>query len=148
MSGQAAGSSLSRIYDSTQGTWRALELPVGQLTLRGQPYGTLAFPTARLTAFLLEPLRGNLGELPAGNIRLEVLGGAVVNIPLTQVQLYQRDVARGTLRVTLMDEQMFSGKVLELPKVSLSVDTGREKQSIPLDRVAQMERTPPGGRRF
>jgi hypothetical protein len=138
----------SRVLELGQPAWRMLRLPEGSMTLRGEPYGTFTFPLARLVAFQMEPVRGNVPDLPAGNVRIEVFEGQTVTVPLPEVRLLQRDVSRGTVAVTLRDEQTFTGRLVELPQVALAVETERGKIEIPLDQVVQFERVLPGGRRL
>jgi len=130
------------------GGWRLLTLPEGSLALQGEPYGSFQFPLTRVTSLAMEPIRGNSTELPQGNIRLEVLNGAVMSLPLQNLQWFQRDTTRGTITLTLNDDQTFTGKLVELPRVTVALENERGKQSVPLDRIAQLERTAPGSRRF
>jgi hypothetical protein len=142
------GSYAARVLNGGETGWRLAKLPEGSLTLRGEPYGTLAVPTARITSFQMEAIRGNITDVPAGTVRLEVMNGTSVSIPLESVQWLQRDVPNGTATVTLLDDQSFTGKLVEVPKVTLAVDTDKGKQNVAFDQVAQFERVPPGGRKL
>ena len=143
------GTYTSQALGTNSGGWRLMRLPAGNVTLRGEPYGTLTVPLARVFSLQREPLRGNVRQFPAGNIRLEVLDGKTVSLPLPDVQRLQRDPQRGTATVRLMDEQTFSGRLVELPRVSISVTTERgDEVSVPLQEVAQLERVIPEIRRF
>lgn len=130
------------------GTWRTLRLPEGTVTLRGKPYGTLNIPTSRINQLRLEPVRGDVQALPAGNIRVELFPGNVVSVPLPEVQYLQRDVRRGTISVILGDDQTFSGKLLELPKVSITFVGEMPLAPVPLERVVVFERRTPSNRRL
>jgi hypothetical protein len=147
---QAAGtgSVTDLLSAEAQGTWRALRLPEGALTLKGEPYGTLKIPTARINQLRLEPVQGDVQSLPAGTVRVEVLPGSVVSVPLPQVQYLQRDLRRGTITVILADDQTFSGKLLELPKVSIQFAGEKPRAPIPLDRIVVLERRTPSNRRL
>lgn len=138
----------ARLSTTDQATWRILGLPEGTLTVRGEPYGTLAVPISRITAFQMEPIRGSVTDLPKGTVRLEILAGTTVNLPLSDVQLMQRDIRGGTATITLADDQTFVGKLVELPKVTLKLGEDKSSVSVPLERVALLERLPPGGRRL
>jgi hypothetical protein len=139
-----AGGGLAGSRTSYEG-WRLLRLPEGSLTLKGEPYGTLTLPVARLTGLSMEPIRGNVTELPVGDIRVQVLDQTVVGIPTRSVSWFRRDLAAGTITVVLADQQVFTGKLVELPRVSVNVTVGDQKQSIPLERVVALQRTLPGG---
>lgn len=130
------------------GTRRVLRLPEGNITLSGKPYGKLTFPASRILQFRQVPVRGDVNALPAGNVRLELFPGTVVTIPLDEVQLFRRDVATGTATVTLSDEQTFSGKLLELPKVNVTFTGENPPPPIPLERVVVLDRRTVGGRRL
>ncbi len=143
-----AGGYGSRVLSTGTGGWRLSRVPEGSLTLRGEPYGTLTIPLDRLAGLQMEPIRGNVAELPKGSIRLEVFAGKSVSLPLTEVRLLQRDASAGTATVVLRDDQTFTGKLQELPKVNLVVETERGKQTVAMDRVAQFERGTPASRRF
>jgi hypothetical protein len=147
---QSTGSGVLYGLTSQQvgGTWRAMRLPEGNLTLRGKPYGTLAVPTSRIVQVRMEPVRGDVEALPEGNIRIEVLPGTSVNIPLPEVQWLQRDLRRGTVSVTLADDQTFSGKLVDLPKVSIKFTGEMPPEPVPLERIVVLERRTPSGRRF
>ncbi len=146
----SSGGYVSRALDSGRGSWRLAELPTGDLTLTGAPYGTLKVPIPRLLSFQADPIRASVTELPKGIIQLQVLNGVNVSLPLADVQLYQRDLRNNTAVVTLADEQTFTGKVVQLPKVSVALtdQNSRSTASLPLERIALLERVPPAGRRF
>lgn len=131
-----------------QGTWRALRLPEGTLTLRGEPYGTLKVPTSRINQLRLEPVQGDVQTMPAGNIRVEIFPGNTISVPLTQVQYLQRNIRRGTISVILADDQTFSGKLVELPKVSIKFAGEMPIAPIPLERIVVLERRTPSNRRL
>lgn len=124
--------------------WRLLRLPEGSLTLRGEPYGTLTFPISRLTSFSMEPIYGNVTELPEGEMRLQVLDDKVIGIPPRLVHWFRRDLAAGTATVVLLDQQVFTGRLVEMPRVSINVTVGEKIRSIPLERVVALQRTLPG----
>ena len=134
------------------GGWRVLRLPEGSLSLRGNPYGALTVPLARVTDFSVLPITGTIATMPAGQIRLEILEGKTVEVPLAQLQALSRDIPRGTAVAALADGQSFTGKLLELPRVSLVIEpTGTsiqtEPQTIPLERISQLQITViPGSR--
>jgi hypothetical protein len=132
--GITTGSTTS-VVGAAQGAWRMLKAPEGTLKLSGSPFGTLSVPTSRIAAFEVVPIIGDVAELPQATIKLEVLQGSTVSVPFSEVRLLQRNTVRGTARVTLMDEQTFTGKVVELPKVSLSIT--------PTDIVDAEGKTPP-----
>jgi len=131
-----------------QGAWRALRLPEGSLTLRGKPYGTLNIPTSRINQMRLEPVRGDVQTMPPGNIRVELFPGNVVSVPLPDVQYLQRDLRKGTISVILADDQTFSGKLLELPKVSIQFVGEMPVAPVPLERIVVFERRTPSNRRL
>jgi hypothetical protein len=145
---QASGG-VSGLY-STQaiGARRVLRLPEGSLTIAGEPFGKLTFPTSRIVQYQQTPIRGDVKELPAGNVKLELFAGATVNIPLSQVQLLRRNIQSDTAVVTLADEQSFSGKLLELPKVNVTFTGENAPAPIPLARVVVLDRRTGGGRRL
>ena len=67
----------------------------------------------------------------------------MVSLPVTSVLWLRRDLAAGTAEVLLRDQQSFSGKLVELPKVSVVVVSPtdeKNKQSIPLDHIAVIQR--------
>lgn len=144
---QVQGAGLVANYGDVS-QWRGQRLPEGTLTLQGQPYGSLALPLSRISAVQMEPIRGNVADLPDGTIKLQIFDGTTVNLPLKSVQSYQRNAARGTAIITLEDDQTFSGKIVDLPKVEIRFAGENPPPAIPLDRIAVLERTPPGGRRF
>jgi len=121
---------------------RLLRLPEGNLRLRGAPYGTLNVPLASVRSLTSEAVRGNVTRFPQGNVRLEVLEGATVSIPLESIQWMQRNPRTGTASITLFDQQQFTGRVVELPKVSFELGEAPQTQEIPLDRIAVLERPP------
>lgn len=131
----AGSGASSSIVGASQGVWRMLRAPEGTLKLTGSPFGTLSVPTSRISAFEVVPIIGNVLDLPQTPIKLEVLQGTTVSVPLSEVRLLQRNAVRGTARVTLLDEQSFSGKIIELPKVTLSI--------APTDLVDPAGKTPP-----
>jgi hypothetical protein len=143
-----SGGYTSRALNPEQGGWRLLRLPAGSFTLHGDPYGSMTIPTSRVVSLQMEPIRGNVTDLPNGTIRIEPFGGTVVGVPLEQVQTLQRDVPRGAITVTLADNQALTGKLVEMPHVTLSLDTEGKKQSIPMEQVVQFERLTPGARRL
>jgi hypothetical protein len=144
----SAGYVTGLLNTETQGTWRALRLPEGTLTLQGKPYGTLSIPTSRINQMRLEPVRGDVQALPAGNIRVELFPGNVVSVPLPDVQYLQRDVRKGTISVILGDDQTFSGKLLELPKVTIQFVGEMPLAPVPLERIIVLERRTPSNRRL
>jgi len=145
---QSTGSVSGLFNTQATGSRRVLKLPEGSLTVSGKPYGKLTIPASRIVQFRQEPVRGDVKDLPAGNLRLELFPGAAVTIPLQQVQLLRRNVAAGTASVTLADEQTFSGKLLELPKVSVTFTGEDAPAAIALERVVVLERRTGGGRRL
>ena len=52
------------------------------------------------------------------------------------------------MTVTLMDDQSFTGKLVELPKVPIPVTVEERTVTVPLERIALLERTTPGGRLY
>jgi hypothetical protein len=127
-----------------QDGWRLLRLPEGEISIQGEGFGKLAVPADRVTQFVIEPIRGQVAQMPKGSIRLEVLKGREMSVPLQEVVSLRRDLAAGTVSVSLADGQLFTGKLLELPKVSFAVqEAGRERPPIALDRVVQLEVTLP-----
>lgn len=141
---------------TSQGRWRLLRAPEGTLRLAGRPYGTLNIPVARITALAAVPVVGDVAEIPPAPLRLEVLSGATVSIPFAEVQAFQRNLARGTAAVTLLDEQSFTGKLVEMPDVTLTVTASpgpdsREAappRTVRLAEVAQFERPMAAVRRY
>jgi hypothetical protein len=121
-----------------QPAWRAMRVPEGDVTLRGESYGTLSVPLNRIEALYMEPERFSIVQLPKGTLRLEVLSGKPIDLPLEQVQSLRRDVATGTAVVTLNDGQMFTGKVLQLPNVSITSEPPTAHAPIPLDRIVEL----------
>lgn len=135
-----------RDYTTQTGAWMAGRLPEGELTLSGRPYGSLSIPLTRVTAVQMEPIRGTVTTFPQGNLQLQVLDGKNVALPLQDVLVIQRDETRGTAVVTLADNQTFTGRLLDVPNVNIPITTPTGPVTIPLQRVAFLERTPPGGR--
>ncbi|MBI3909615.1 MAG: hypothetical protein HY320_01620 [Armatimonadetes bacterium] len=137
-----------RVLRSDQPLWRVRSLPEGELVLRGEPFGEARVPIARLTELVMQPITGSTTTFPDGVLRLEVEDGATVDLSLRAVQSYRRDTAAGVATVTLIDGQMFSGKIVQLPAAAYEVEkegTG-ERVRLPLDRIAQMEIiAPPAG---
>lgn len=145
---QSSGA-VSGLYSAQAvGTRRVLRLPEGNITVSGEPYGKLTFPVSRIVQFRQEPIRGGVKELPAGNVRLELFAGAAVTVPLSQVQLLRRNLQANTATVTLADDQSFSGKLLELPKVNVTFTGDDAPAPIPLSRVVVLDRRIGGGRRL
>lgn len=144
---QIAGATMVRDYVSQSGVWGSQRLPEGSLTLAGRPYGRMSVPLSRVTGFQMEPIRGTVTEFPRGELRMEVLTGSPITIPLQDVQSLQRDQSRGVATVTLADGQSYTGRVVELPNASIPVTVASGEQvSVPIQRVSYLERTPPGGR--
>ena len=132
----------SAVVGASQGAWRMLKAPEGTLKMTGSPFGALSVPTSRITAFEVVPIVGDVVDLPSAPVKLEVLQGSTVNVPFSDIRLLQRNAVRGTARVTLMDEQSFSGKIVELPKVSLSItpsDTVDPEGKTPAARTINLE---------
>lgn len=144
--GQVAAITATRDYTTQTGAWSAARLPEGELTLSGAPYGTLAIPLSRVTSMQMEPIRGNVTQFPQGQVRVEVVEGRTINVPLQDLLTLQRDQARGTVAVTLVDGQVFTGRLVELPDVNVSLTTQNGMVTVPLSRVSYLERTAPGGR--
>jgi hypothetical protein len=142
----SAGSGV-RDYGGETGSWGAARLPDGNLTLTGKPYGTLTIPLSRVSSFQMEPIRGTVAQFPNGDVKLEPLTGSQITVPLQDVQTLQRDQTRDAVTVTLADGQSYTGKLVQLPSVSIAVTTpAGQMVSVPLSRVSYLERTPPGGR--
>ncbi|MGV3723673.1 MAG: hypothetical protein ACO1SX_22475, partial [Actinomycetota bacterium] len=140
---------VSGLYSAqATGTRRVLRLPEGSITVSGEPYGKLTFPVTRIVQFQQEPIRGDVKALPAGNVKLELFPGATVTVPLSQVQLLRRNLQDNTAMVTLADDQSFSGKLLELPKVNVTFTGEQAPAPIPLARVVVLDRRTGGGRRL
>lgn len=136
-----------RDYSGETGSWGAARLPDGNLTLTGKPYGTLTIPLSRVSSFQMEPIRGTVAQFPTGEVKLEPLTGSQITVPLLDVQNLQRDQARDAVSVTLADGQSYTGKLVQLPNVSIAVTTSTGQMvNVPLSRVSYLERTPPGGR--
>jgi YD repeat-containing protein len=128
-------------------TWRTAALPQGQLTLRGDSFGRMAVPLDRLTSLTQEPVQGLVTQFPAGTVRLEVLNGTTISIPFQNARSFRRDVPQNIAVLTLDDGQIFSGKLVELPKVSLVLEPTKDLKPIPLDQVVNLEITAPPGAR-
>lgn len=149
-SGTVAGGYLSPAFSTPgfgQTGWRLLKMPSDQLTLRGDAYGRLAIPTDRLSVYYQEAVRGTIAQLPAGSIRIQVLQGKEVSLPLPEVQSFRRDIPGGTITLALLDGQIFSGKLIELPKVSLKLESAPKAAPIPLSGIVEFEVTVPTGAR-
>lgn len=144
---QVASTGATTDYSSQTGAWGSQRLPEGSLTLSGRPFGRMTIPLSRVTGFQMEPIRGTVEMFPQGEVRMEVLTGSPITVPLQDVQSLQRDQSRDSVTVTLADGQSYTGKLLQLPNVTIPVTTtSGEKVSVPLQRVSYLERTPPGGR--
>jgi hypothetical protein len=96
----------------------------------------------------MQPLQGQIENLPPGQVRVALFGGSTVDLPLPRIQFLQRDLTAGSIRIVLDDEQTFAGKLVSLPDVGIPLGPDRDSPSVPLSRIAVMERTPPGGRLF
>jgi hypothetical protein len=130
---------VSSLYSTPGGGRRVLRLPEGNMTLSGKPFGRLTFPLSRLIQYRQEPIRGDVEKLPDAGVKVELFSGVSVTIPLTEVQVLRRNLASGTISLTLSDEQTFTGKLLELPKVSIAF-TGGMPAALPLERIVVLER--------
>jgi hypothetical protein len=140
---------VSGLYNTqAAGTRRVLRLPEGNITVSGEPYGKLTFPVTRIVQFRQEPIRGDVKALPAGNVKLELFPGATVTVPLSQVQLLRRNLQANTAMITLADDQSFTGKLLELPKVDVTFTGEQAPAPIPLARVVVLDRRTGGGSRL
>lgn len=122
-----------------QGGWRLLRLPEGQLSINSEVSGRLTVPTDRLLEVYQQPISASVTELPRGTIRLEVMRGTTVGVPLQQVQALRRDLAAGTMSVTLADGQLITGRVAELPRVSIQFTDPSQQAPVPLERVVALE---------
>lgn len=143
-----------------QGGWRLLSLPEGRVTVRGATIGRLSFEAARLMDLTMEPVVGTIVQLPRGTLRVEVLAGTVVSLQLEEVQSLRRDLPQQTISVTLADGQHFSGKLVELPRVSVAVQASSAQNlagglmlgvspvapppPVPLERIVQLDVRVPG----
>jgi hypothetical protein len=143
----SAGGAGIRDYSTDAGGWGAARLPDGNLTLTGKPYGSLTIPLSRVSSFQMEPIRGTVAQFPNGDVKLEPLAGSPITVPLQEIQTLQRDQSRDAVTLTLADGQSYTGKLVQLPEVSIAVTTpAGPVVTVPLSRVSYLERTPPGGR--
>jgi hypothetical protein len=131
---------------------RLNRLPEGNLVLSGQPYGRLTIPLGRVTDYGQLAISGLTGEMPAGNIRLELFPGNAMQVPLRSVEGMYRDLKNGTVVLDLSTgqpgvTQRLTGKLLELPQVTLRIGEAPDQRSVPLDRVVALQR-PAVGRRL
>lgn len=129
-----------------QSGWSTPTLPEGSLRLTGKPYGTIDIPTAKVDLLRQEPVRGTLPALPDAPLRVQVLDGQPFTVSLADVVTYRRDVQRQLVTVTLADDQTFTARLVELPKVALAVATDAGPRSVPFEQIGLMERATPGGR--
>ncbi|MBM3459882.1 MAG: hypothetical protein FJX77_15280 [Armatimonadetes bacterium] len=137
--------------DTVEG-WRLMRLPAGgSITVTGEPYGSVTIPLDRVRSYQMAPIRGGVQSLPPGDIRLELVPGASVSIPLPRVVFLRRDRPRGTIFLVLEDGQQFNGREVEFPRITLEllseVDEKAPPTRVELARVVQLNRTPPGGGR-
>lgn len=123
--------------------WRLPSLNEGQLTLRGQNFGQLDIPVSRIVSVSQEPIRGGLVALPQGTVRVEVLPGKTVDVSLADVVSLRRNPRAETISLTLADGQRFSGKLVSLPQVSITLGEGRDRRTLPLNRIVEIEFTAP-----
>lgn len=127
----------------TRGGWRLSRLPEGELTVQAGNLGSVTLPVGRVTAFVQDPVRGSITKMPSGTVRVEVLAGKTLNVPLVDVEYLRRDLKAGTISLTLADGQTVTGKLLELPKVSLTFEN-MQPPAIPMERIVQLEVAVPG----
>jgi hypothetical protein len=131
---------------ANQAAWRLATLPEGEITLSGASFRQLKVPISRVSTLYQEPIRGMINQIPPGSIRMELFKGTEVSIPLVDLVSLRRDPAAGTISVTLADNQVFTGRLMDLPKVSLTLEGS--KTPIALDRIVQMEVTVPASGRM
>ncbi|HEU4754217.1 MAG TPA: hypothetical protein VFU47_13995 [Armatimonadota bacterium] len=141
------GADYSGLSDPQQeNVLRANRLPAGDIVLSGQPYGRIAVPLSRVLDMTTTPITARLAELPAGTVRVEVLPGKTVDVPLRAVEGLYRDLQNGTVTLQLNSElaenvgQTISGKLLELPQVTLELGEAPNRQSVALSRVVALQR--------
>lgn len=127
----------------TRGGWRLSRLPEGEMTIQAGTLGSVTLPVSRITAFVQDPVRGSILQMPRGTVKVEVLAGKTLNVPLVDVELLRRDLKAGTISLTLADGQTVTGKLVELPKVNLAFET-MQPPPIPLDQIVQLEVAVPG----
>lgn len=127
----------------TRGGWRLSRLPEGEMTIQAGTLGSVTLPAGRISAFVQDPVRGSILQMPGGTVRVEVLAGKTLNVPLADVELLRRDLKLGTISLTLADGQTVTGKLLELPKVNLAFEAN-QPPAIPLDQIVQLEVAVPG----
>lgn len=148
--GATAGVSATGGYTSalaspviTRGGWRLSRLPEGELTVQAGALGSVNVPVSRISAFVQDPVRGSILKMPSGTVRVEVLAGRTLNVPLVDVELLRRDLKAGTISLTLADGQTVTGKLLEMPKVDLTFE-GNQPPAIPIEQIVQLEVAVPG----
>ena len=119
--------------------WRLTSLPKGEVVLRGKPYGSITIPLESIEDWTVIPLSGTISELPPGLIRVQVAQNLTVSLPLQEVETLRRDMEREFISVLLVDGQVFSGKLRQLPNVRLSIRVGTGTTAVPLAEVVQLE---------
>jgi hypothetical protein len=135
---QSAG--ITRSYGSSL-SWRLERMPEGTLRLSGSPYGELEIPMERLVSLRMQPVRGTVTQFPAGSVRMEIQQGKPFDVPIESIQSLQRDPRTGRIDITLLDDQSYSGRLVQLPSVALPL-TGEDGmvRPIPFDRIVVFER--------
>ena len=137
-------------YDNGVGSrrgWTLLRLPAGQIVVRAAGVGAISFPTSRLLSLSVDPLQGEIEQLPRGLIRLEPFAGTALTVPVQDVEYLHRDLRSGTISLVLGDGQVYRGKLLELPRVSISLAGDKKMPPIPLEQVVWLDLSGPSGLR-
>jgi hypothetical protein len=119
------------------GRWRLASLPDEAIILRSANLGDLSIPLSRISELVMQPILARITRLPEAAVRVEVLPGTVVNVPLAQVASLRRDLRAGSITLGLADGQLISGRLVNLPDVAIEFDP--PTAPIPLAEIVQLE---------
>lgn len=125
--------------------WRLLDAPSGELVLESAIFGRVGIPVERVRSLAKNPLRGTVERLPEGIIKVEVLPGRTLNVPLPSVSFFRRDRPAGTILLELNDGQIINGRLVELPRLALPLDSTKTPQTAPIEQIAAFEIRRPAG---
>lgn len=125
--------------------WRLLDAPTGDLVLESAIFGKVSIPVERVRSLAKNPLRGTVERLPEGIIKVEVLPGRTLNVPLPSVSFFRRDRPAGTVLLELNDGQIINGRLVELPRLALPLDSTKTPRTAPMEKIAVFEIRRPAG---
>lgn len=124
---------------------RLLQAPPGPLVLESDLFGKMTIPASRIRGLTRLPIGETVESLPDVAIKVELFPGQTISVPLDAVTYYRRDRRDDSVYILLRDQQVVTGRLLDLPQISIPLDSTRMPRSVDLRDVAVLEiRQPPG----